>query len=169
MPWRTPSTKTSRGGSERHRVDDRQLHQRPQDDRGAGAAGTSRPSPDGPRPFDSEVICREHVREQGVDILMTNYVMLELILTRHQDREIFPFDKLGGLQFSGPRRGAHLHGPPGRRCRMPDPPPQGAHRHDRQPSMRRHLSHRRLHSRRRRWPGGHRRLRAGTLRGALRR
>ena len=50
-------------------------------------------------PFDSEVICREHVREQGVDILMTNYVMLELILTRHQDREIFPFDKLGGLQF----------------------------------------------------------------------
>ena len=50
-------------------------------------------------PFDSEVICRDHVREHGVDILMTNYVMLELILTRHQDREIFPFDKLGGLQF----------------------------------------------------------------------
>ena len=50
-------------------------------------------------PFDSEVICREHVREHGVDILMTNYVMLELILTRHQDREIFPFDKLGSLQF----------------------------------------------------------------------
>lgn len=50
-------------------------------------------------PFDSEVICREHVQERGVDILITNYVMLELILTRHQDRNIFPFDKLGDLQF----------------------------------------------------------------------
>lgn len=50
-------------------------------------------------PYDSEVICREHVRERGVDILITNYVMLELILTRYDDRSIFPFDQLGQLQF----------------------------------------------------------------------
>ncbi len=50
-------------------------------------------------PYDSEVICRDHVQQHGVDILITNYVMLELILTRHQDRNIFPFDKLGDLQF----------------------------------------------------------------------
>ena len=50
-------------------------------------------------PFDSEVICRDHVRDRGVDILITNYVMLELILTRFDDRSIFPFEQLGELQF----------------------------------------------------------------------
>lgn len=50
-------------------------------------------------PWDSEVICREHVQNRGVDILMTNYVMLELILTRFEDRRVFPFDQLGALQF----------------------------------------------------------------------
>ena len=50
-------------------------------------------------PHDSEVVCRDHLQDRGADILITNYVMLELILTRFQDRRIFPFDKLGALQF----------------------------------------------------------------------
>jgi DEAD/DEAH box helicase/Helicase conserved C-terminal domain/Domain of unknown function (DUF1998) len=50
-------------------------------------------------PWDSEVICRDHVQNRGVDVLLTNYVMLELILTRFEDRRVFPFDQLGALQF----------------------------------------------------------------------
>lgn len=50
-------------------------------------------------PWDSEVICRDHLHSRGVDILITNYVMLELILTRFEDRRVFPFDQLGALQF----------------------------------------------------------------------
>lgn len=50
-------------------------------------------------PYDSEVICRDHVQNRGVDILMTNYVMLELILTRWEDRNVFPLSQLGQLEF----------------------------------------------------------------------
>ena len=50
------------------------------------------------QPYDSEVIDRKTLREQGTDILITNYVMLELILTRWQDRNIFPFEQVKGLR-----------------------------------------------------------------------
>jgi hypothetical protein len=50
------------------------------------------------QPYDSEVIDRKTLREWGTDILITNYVMLELILTRWQDRSIFPFEQVKGLR-----------------------------------------------------------------------
>ena len=50
-------------------------------------------------PFDSEVISREDIQESPPDILMTNYVMLELLLTRFTDRELFPSAHSGVLQF----------------------------------------------------------------------
>src|SRR5581483_365208 len=52
-------------------------------------------------PFDSEIISREEMRggENLPDILMTNYQMLELILTRQEDRRLFPPDHRGNLQF----------------------------------------------------------------------
>jgi len=50
-------------------------------------------------PHDSEVISREALRERGADILITNYVMLELVLTRFHDRSIFPFHQVSGLRF----------------------------------------------------------------------
>lgn len=43
------------------------------------------------QPWDSEVISRQDLREgRGADLLITNHVMLELILTRFEDRRIFP-------------------------------------------------------------------------------
>ena len=42
-----------------------------------------------PRPYDSEVLSREEIQNQPPDILMTNYVMLELLLTRFEDRRLF--------------------------------------------------------------------------------
>jgi hypothetical protein len=51
-------------------------------------------------PWDSEVISRQDLREgRGADILITNYVMLELILTRFEDRGVFPFGQLSDLAF----------------------------------------------------------------------
>lgn len=41
------------------------------------------------RPYDSEVLSREEIQNQPPDILMTNYVMLELLLTRFEDRKLF--------------------------------------------------------------------------------
>jgi ATP-dependent helicase YprA (DUF1998 family)/ribosomal protein L37AE/L43A len=49
-------------------------------------------------PFDSEVISRKQIQESPPDILMTNYVMLELLLTRFKDRELFPAAHEGVLQ-----------------------------------------------------------------------
>ena len=51
--------------------------------------------------FDSEVISRDELqnRETLPDILMTNYSMLELILTRYEDRLLFPPEHAGILQF----------------------------------------------------------------------
>lgn len=40
-------------------------------------------------PFDSEVLSREEIQRNPPDILMTNYVMLELLLTRFEDRLLF--------------------------------------------------------------------------------
>ncbi|MBC8248702.1 MAG: DEAD/DEAH box helicase [Anaerolineales bacterium] len=41
------------------------------------------------QPYDSEVLSREEIQRNPPDILMTNYVMLELLLTRFEDRRLF--------------------------------------------------------------------------------
>jgi len=41
------------------------------------------------QPYDSEVLSREEIQAHPPDILMTNYVMLELLLTRFEDRKLF--------------------------------------------------------------------------------
>jgi len=41
------------------------------------------------QPYDSEVLSREEIQDHPPDILMTNYVMLELLLTRFEDRKLF--------------------------------------------------------------------------------
>ena len=41
------------------------------------------------QPFDCEVLSREEIQHNPPDILMTNYVMLELLLTRFEDRVLF--------------------------------------------------------------------------------
>ncbi len=48
-------------------------------------------------PFDSEVISRTEIRANPPDILMTNYVQLELLLTRFEDRILFSHRE--ALQF----------------------------------------------------------------------
>jgi len=40
-------------------------------------------------PYDSEVLSRQEIQQHPPDILMTNYVMLELLLTRFEDRRLF--------------------------------------------------------------------------------
>jgi len=40
-------------------------------------------------PYDSEVLSRQEIQERPPDALMTNYVMLELLLTRFEDRRLF--------------------------------------------------------------------------------
>lgn len=51
------------------------------------------------QPYDSELISREEIQANPPDILMTNYVMLELLLTRFEDRKLFPAQHKGVLQF----------------------------------------------------------------------
>jgi len=41
------------------------------------------------QPYDSEVLSRQEIQERPPDVLMTNYVMLELLLTRFEDRRLF--------------------------------------------------------------------------------
>ncbi len=43
-------------------------------------------------PFDCELVSREQISADPPDILMTNYQMLELILTRFEDKNIFPLN-----------------------------------------------------------------------------
>lgn len=50
-------------------------------------------------PYDSEVISREQIQANPPDILMTNYVMLELLLTRFRDRDLFPAGSQNALRF----------------------------------------------------------------------
>jgi superfamily II DNA or RNA helicase/ribosomal protein L37AE/L43A len=50
-------------------------------------------------PYDSEVISRNEIQENPPDILMTNYVMLDLLLTRFGDRSLFPEDATSPLKF----------------------------------------------------------------------
>jgi hypothetical protein len=51
------------------------------------------------KPYDSEVLSRDEIQADPPDILMTNYVMLELLLTRFEDRALFPEDRKGQLRF----------------------------------------------------------------------
>lgn len=41
------------------------------------------------QPYDCELLSRKEIQENPPDILMTNYVMLELLLTRFEDRTLF--------------------------------------------------------------------------------
>lgn len=41
------------------------------------------------KPYDCELLSRKEIQENPPDILMTNYVMLELLLTRFEDRKLF--------------------------------------------------------------------------------
>ncbi|HEU18462.1 MAG TPA: DEAD/DEAH box helicase [Deltaproteobacteria bacterium] len=50
-------------------------------------------------PYDSEVISRTDIQENPPDILMTNYVMLDLLLTRFNDRNLFPEEGTSPLKF----------------------------------------------------------------------
>ena len=49
--------------------------------------------------YDSELLSREKIRANPPDILITNYVMLDLILTRFEDRELFPEKYKGYLKY----------------------------------------------------------------------
>ena len=50
-------------------------------------------------PYDSEILSREEIQSNPPDILLTNYVMLDLILTRFEDRKLFPTHHKGVLEF----------------------------------------------------------------------
>jgi len=50
-------------------------------------------------PYDSELISREKIKQKKPDILLTNYQMLELILTRFEDKELFPLHQRGVFKF----------------------------------------------------------------------
>lgn len=50
-------------------------------------------------PYDSELLSREEIQQTPPDILITNYVMLEYILTRFEDRKLFPIENEGVLQY----------------------------------------------------------------------
>jgi ATP-dependent helicase YprA (DUF1998 family)/ribosomal protein L37AE/L43A len=50
-------------------------------------------------PYDSELLSRDEIQASPPDILMTNFVMLELLLTRFEDRKLFPKEQKGRLKF----------------------------------------------------------------------
>ncbi|WAI00946.1 DEAD/DEAH box helicase [Methanogenium organophilum] len=50
-------------------------------------------------PYDSELLSREEIHKTPPDILITNYVMLEYILTRFEDKKLFPAESLGVLRY----------------------------------------------------------------------
>jgi very-short-patch-repair endonuclease len=51
------------------------------------------------QPYDSEVLSRVGIQQRPPDILMTNYQMLEFILTRFEDQVLFPAEHAGALRF----------------------------------------------------------------------
>jgi len=53
----------------------------------------------GREPLDSEILSRTEIRENPPDILMTNYVMLDLLLTRFEDRKLFPLELKSQIEF----------------------------------------------------------------------
>ena len=66
----------------------------PEEARAALKASTGREEP-----YDSELLSRDEIQANPPDILMTNYVMLELLLTRFEDRKLFPKDQSSRLKF----------------------------------------------------------------------
>ncbi|MHA1271491.1 MAG: DEAD/DEAH box helicase [Candidatus Helarchaeota archaeon] len=50
-------------------------------------------------PYDCELVSREEIRKNPPNILITNYVMLDLILTRHEDKVLFPEKYKGYLKY----------------------------------------------------------------------
>ncbi len=50
-------------------------------------------------PWDSEVLSRQEIQSNPPDILLTNYVMLELLLTRFEDRTLLPPEHRERLKF----------------------------------------------------------------------
>jgi ATP-dependent helicase YprA (DUF1998 family)/ribosomal protein L37AE/L43A len=50
-------------------------------------------------PYDSELLSREEIQRTPPDILITNYVMLEYILTRFEDKILFPPENIGVLKY----------------------------------------------------------------------
>ncbi len=64
---------------------------------------------------------RRRILAEPPDILLTNYVMLELVLTRPDERK-HAGPRRPGPAVPGPRRAAHLPRPAGRRRRDADPP-----------------------------------------------
>jgi superfamily II DNA/RNA helicase/ribosomal protein L37AE/L43A len=51
------------------------------------------------KPYDSEILSREEIQASPPDILMTNYVMLELLLTRLEDRSLLSRKDVSILKF----------------------------------------------------------------------
>ena len=51
------------------------------------------------KPYDCELLSREEIRDTPPDILLTNYVMLDLILTRFEDKDLFPEKHKGHLKY----------------------------------------------------------------------
>ncbi len=49
--------------------------------------------------YDCELLSREEIRDTPPDILLTNYVMLDLILTRFEDKDLFPERHKGHLKY----------------------------------------------------------------------
>lgn len=54
---------------------------------------------EGRQPYPCEILSRQSMREEPPDILITNYVMLDLILTRFDDRQLFPEDFKQNLRY----------------------------------------------------------------------
>jgi len=50
-------------------------------------------------PYDCELLSRDEMRQAPPDILITNYVMLDLLLTRHEDKKLFPEKHKGYLKY----------------------------------------------------------------------
>jgi len=50
-------------------------------------------------PYDSELISRRQIQSVRPDILITNYTMLELILTRFEDKKLFPITEQGVFKY----------------------------------------------------------------------
>ncbi|KKN04556.1 hypothetical protein LCGC14_1096210, partial [marine sediment metagenome] len=51
------------------------------------------------KPYDCELLSREEIRSTPPDVLLTNYVMLDLILTRFEDKDLFPERHKGHLKY----------------------------------------------------------------------
>ena len=58
---------------------------------------------------------RERIREAKPDILLTNFMMLELLMTRQNTLDRAVIANAAGARLPRPRRASHLPRPPGRR------------------------------------------------------